>query len=103
MSDPVAIAQAQLAAAQAALTAANVAATAPIATVAAVAATPAIKPGWQTSEFWLSVLPVLLGLAASSGAFPAGGMAGQIIGGAMALLAGLGYTASRTSIKINAA
>lgn len=58
-----------------------------------------VKPGFKTTEFWLSTLALLLGLALASGAVPDGGLAAQIIGGVMSVLASLGYTASRTKVK----
>ncbi len=58
-----------------------------------------VKPGYQTTEFWLSTLALLLGLALASGAVPDGGLAAQIIGGILSVLSSLGYTASRTKVK----
>ena len=58
-----------------------------------------VKPGYQTTEFWLSTLALLLGLALASGAVHEGGLAAQIIGGVLSVLSSLGYTASRTKIK----
>lgn len=58
-----------------------------------------MKTGYKTTEFWLSLLAMLLGTLMSSGLLAAGGLAAQIIGGAMGLLGALGYTASRTSVK----
>ena len=58
-----------------------------------------MKPGYKTTEFWLSLLAFVLGALLTSGAFEAGGLAAKIIGGAMSILAALGYTASRTSTK----
>lgn len=57
------------------------------------------KPGYKTTEFWLSLIAVLLGAIMSSGALAGGGLAAQIIGGALALLGALGYTTNRTSHK----
>jgi hypothetical protein len=61
------------------------------------------KPGYKTTEFWLSVLACLLGLLMASGAIGDATMAAQIIGGVLALLSQLGYTASRTKVKETAA
>lgn len=56
-----------------------------------------IKPGYKTTEFWLSLLTVILGTAAPS--FDGMPMLGRIIGLALSVLATLGYTYARTSIK----
>lgn len=58
-----------------------------------------MTPGYKTTEFWLSLLVVLLGAVAASGVLPQGGMAAQVVGGIMAILASMGYTASRTQVK----
>jgi len=57
------------------------------------------KPGYKTTEFWLSSIATILGIALASGALPEGGTIGQIIGGVVALLANIGYTASRIQAK----
>jgi hypothetical protein len=59
-----------------------------------------MKNGFLTSEFILSLAAVVLGAIMAAGVLPAGGMAAQIVGGVMAVLAGLGYTASRTQVKV---
>ena len=71
------------------------------ATASSTAPAPAqpVKPGYKSTEFWLSSIATILGIVLASGAVPEGGMVGQIIGGALALLANLGYTASRTQVK----
>jgi hypothetical protein len=57
------------------------------------------KPGFNTTEFWLSTLAMVLGVVLASGALPEGGLAGQFVGGVLSVLASLGYTASRTQVK----
>lgn len=57
------------------------------------------KPGYRTSEFWLSTVAILLGIVLASGAVPEGGMVAQIVGGVLSVLSSLGYTASRTQVK----
>ena len=57
------------------------------------------KPGYKSTEFYLSSLALILGIVLASGALPEGGMATQIVGGVLSLLATLGYTASRTQVK----
>lgn len=58
-----------------------------------------VKAGWKTTEFWLSCLALVLGLVLTSGALPEGGLAAQIVGGVVTILAQLGYTAARAQIK----
>ncbi len=58
-----------------------------------------VKPGYQTTEFWLSSIATVLGVVMASGAVADGGLASQIIGGVLSVLAALGYTAARAKIK----
>ena len=58
-----------------------------------------MKPGYQSTEFWLTLLAMILGAVMASGVLSDGGLVIQIVGGALALLAKLGYTAARTSAK----
>lgn len=60
---------------------------------------PAVKPGWKTTEFWLSAIVALGGLAMASGLIAPGTVADKIVGMVLATLAGLGYTGSRTAVK----
>jgi hypothetical protein len=62
-------------------------------------AAPTAKPGWKTSEFWLSSLATVGGILLASGAVAEGTAAAQVVGGIVAVLASLGYTASRTALK----
>jgi hypothetical protein len=57
------------------------------------------KPGFKTSEFWLSTLVILCGILMSSGAIAEESTAARIIGGIMAVLAALGYTGTRAQVK----
>ncbi len=57
------------------------------------------KPGFKSSEFWLSTIATVGGILLASGALADGSAAAQITGGILAVLASLGYTASRTSLK----
>lgn len=61
------------------------------------------KPGWKTTEFWLSNIAFLCGVILASGFLPEGGMAAQIVGGALAILARLGYDAGRAHVKATTA
>ena len=60
------------------------------------------KPGYKTTEFWLSLVAMLLGVLMSSGVMdsvPETSIWSKIVGGAIAALAALGYTASRAKAK----
>ena len=57
------------------------------------------KPGWQTSEFWLSVVAVVMGTIAASDALPAEGGAAKITALITSALVALGYTGARLAIK----
>jgi hypothetical protein len=57
------------------------------------------KKGYQTTEFWLSLLAILCGVLMSSGLVEDSSAIGKGIGAGMALLATLGYQASRTTVK----
>lgn len=59
----------------------------------------AITPGWKTTEFYLSSLAKLLGILMASGVLGTGTTAERIVGGAIALLAQLGYTTARAIVK----
>lgn len=60
------------------------------------------KPGYKTTEFWLSLLATLLGFVLASGAMEGvsqDSWVAKLVGGAVAVLASLGYTASRAKVK----
>lgn len=57
-------------------------------------------PGVKTSEFWLSLLAVLVGAAlAIINQLNGGGAAATIVGGLVALLGSIGYTVPKISLK----
>lgn len=58
-----------------------------------------MKPGYKTTEFWLSLLAMIFGALMSSGAIVEGSSIERAIGGAIAILATMGYTASRAQVK----
>ena len=58
----------------------------------------ALKAGYKTTEFWLTVLAMLVGAVMASGLLP-GGAPTQIAGIVASGLGSLGYTVSRTSAK----
>jgi hypothetical protein len=60
------------------------------------------KPGFKTTEFWLSLLATLLGFVMASGALDILGdnhWSAPVVGGLVAVLASLGYSASRAKVK----
>tara|TARA_Y100000593_G_scaffold79826_1_gene148745 strand:- start:725 stop:961 length:237 start_codon:yes stop_codon:yes gene_type:complete len=57
------------------------------------------KPGYKSTEFWLSSSAMLGGILMASGVFPIESSLGQILGMIMSTLAALGYTGSRASVK----
>ena len=60
------------------------------------------KAGYKTTEFWLSLLATLLGFLLASGAMdaaPADSWIAKLVGGVVAVLATLGYSASRAKVK----
>jgi len=58
-----------------------------------------MKPGYKTTEFWISMLAVLIGGVQASGLIPAESAVNQIIGTAVVALVSLGYTGSRLNLK----
>ncbi len=57
------------------------------------------KPGYKTTEFWMSTVVTLIGLIVASGAIETTSTWGQVLAYAMSTLATLGYTASRGRVK----
>ena len=60
------------------------------------------KPGYKTTEFWLSLLATLLGFLMVSGVMdvvPEESWIAKLVGGLVAVLATLGYSASRAKVK----
>lgn len=64
-------------------------------------ATPTLKPGWKTTEFWLMLAAEVIGLLLAAGIVQIGNdtTVGKIVGGAIAVLAALGYTVNRSKLK----
>lgn len=58
-----------------------------------------MTPGYKTTEFYLSLLVSLLGAFVGSGLVVEGHWALQAAGFLMTVLASLGYTATRASVK----
>lgn len=62
------------------------------------------KPGYKTTEFWLSSLAIIVGLLMSSGILSGvaeDSITMKIIGGVVAGLTALGYQSSRTKAKVD--
>jgi sorbitol-specific phosphotransferase system component IIBC len=57
------------------------------------------KPGIKTTEFWLTVLAETCGALMASGLLVTGSVVAQIVGVVSMVLAGLGYTWSRSVAK----
>lgn len=64
-------------------------------------ASTAQKPGWQSSEFYLSLAAMLVGFVMSAGLFPDGSPVLKALGLAASLLGALGYTVQRGLLKAN--
>jgi hypothetical protein len=60
------------------------------------------KPGYKTTEFWLSMAALILGALLASGVIPEGGWISKLVGGGLAALGQLGYSWSRTKVKAEA-
>lgn len=61
-----------------------------------------IKPGYKTTEFWLTLLAMLLSTLLASGVMDdvkEDSIWGKIVGGAVAILVTLGYQVRRTKVK----
>lgn len=57
------------------------------------------KPGYKTSEFWLSVVAAIVGLLMASGVVGEGSMWAQALGMVSTALAAAGYATSRGITK----
>jgi len=60
------------------------------------------KPGYKTTEFWLSTVATIVGIVMMSGALdtvPADSWISKVVGGIVAVLAALGYSAARAKTK----
>ncbi len=68
-------------------------------TETAPAAAPVVKPGYSTSEFWLSAAVTIIGLLMASGIVRPGSAWDQAIGIGLSTLTALGYTAQRGNVK----
>ena len=57
------------------------------------------KPGYKTSEFWLTFLAMLLSMLFAAGVFGEQSNAYRVLEVGAAVLAGLGYTVTRGVVK----
>lgn len=57
------------------------------------------KPGWKTSEMWLSIATVIGGFLLASGAFPTDSEVVKGLGAVVSALVAAGYGWNRTKIK----
>lgn len=58
-----------------------------------------MNPGYKTTEFWLTLIAIIVGALAGAGIFPIDSSIGKTIGVVGTVLGALGYTAMRTSAK----
>lgn len=58
-----------------------------------------MKPGYRSTEFWLSLAAMLLGALMSSGLIESGSTWDKLVGIGASILGALGYTVSRTLVK----
>ena len=58
-----------------------------------------VKPGYQTTEFWMTAGATLVGLAIASGVIPTTGYWSSIVALVVSAFAAMGYTVSRTAVK----
>ena len=61
--------------------------------------TPSVKPGYKTTEFWMSAGATVVGLAIASGVIPETGVWPKVVALVVSAFAAMGYTVSRTSVK----
>ncbi len=57
------------------------------------------KPGWKTTEFWLSLAAQMVGVLAASGAIATGSIWERMVGVVATALASMGYSVSRAKVK----
>jgi hypothetical protein len=61
-----------------------------------------MKPGWKTTEFWLTALAMIVALLYASGLVADGSSLEQALAFVSAVLVSLGYTAGRSLAKAKA-
>ena len=68
-------------------------------TVPGVTEPAAVKPGYKTTEFWLTAGATFVGLAIASGVIPETGIWPKVVGLVVAAFTAMGYTVSRGMAK----
>lgn len=58
-----------------------------------------MKPGYKTTEFWLTVLANVVGILLASGQFAPGSVVAEVLGVVAVVLSNLGYTYNRAKVK----
>lgn len=71
----------------------------PVQTAIPAATDTAVKPGYKTTEFWMTAGATAVGLAIASGIVPDTGMWPKIVALVVSAFAAMGYTVSRTAVK----
>lgn len=61
------------------------------------------KPGWKTSEFWITLVVIIAAAVVASGAVGEESGLGKVLVGVLALAQSLGYTMGRVFTKTSAA
>lgn len=61
-----------------------------------------VKPGYKTTEFWVSIAACALGAFVASGVLPEESVWMKLAGMGLTALTALGYTVSRWVVKKNA-
>ena len=69
------------------------------AAVGATAAATPVKPGYKTTEFWLTAGATVVGLVIASGLVPDTGVWPKVVALVVSAFAAMGYTVSRTAVK----
>ncbi len=59
----------------------------------------AVKPGYKTTEFWLTFAATVVGLALASDVIPTDGPWAKGIGLVSAVLSSMGYAVGRAKVK----
>ena len=68
-------------------------------TAATPGANTTVKPGYKTTEFWMTAGAAFVGLAIASGIVPDTGVWPKIVALVVSAFAAMGYTVSRTAVK----
>ena len=58
-----------------------------------------VKPGYKTTEFWMTAGAAVVGLAIASGLVPDTGVWPKVVALVVSAFAAMGYTVSRTVVK----